>query len=421
MTTKTKSGLDVGDVGGLVNTVSEPRTSESIARDYAHEAIEDAFAQCVIEGDFQPHLVADEVRKGVAKRFEKHGITLPKPAPPDPFKERWQPLDTTWLAEAPPERPWLLRRRADDKGDVTKGFLPRGKVGMVVAKGGAGKTMALIQLALAVATGRDWLEYQTAKPSGRVLLALGEEDEIELRRRVYRAFEAMWPVDGREKEQARQAIHERIVALPLAGLAVAFVNTDPRTREVTQTAALDALRSKLEDGGEPWSLIVLDPLSRFAGAETETDNAAATRFVQAIESLVSVPGNPTVLVAHHTTKTSRKGDDNALDATAARGASALTDGVRWVLSMLPEGSDGMLSRLVQIQLSKSNYGPPAPPISVIREDEGTLRSITTTEKNERRDAIARADEDKRREKRAKAAEATKEPSTIGTEEKKKFG
>ena len=200
----TMSGADVGDVGGLVNTTSEPETPESIAKRYALEAVEDALAQCVIDGDFQPHLVADEVRKSLAKNFEKHGITPPKPAPPDPFKEKGKPIDVSWLTEAPKEPEWLLRRtfqRGNGESDTT-GFLPRGKVGMIAAEGGAGKTMALIQLALAVATGIDWLEYQTAPPNGRVLIALGEEDEMELRRRIYRAFESMWPGGGRARDEA---------------------------------------------------------------------------------------------------------------------------------------------------------------------------------------------------------------------------
>jgi hypothetical protein len=156
-------------------------------------------------------------------------------------------------------------------------------------------------------------------------------------------------------------------------------------------------------------LIVLDPLSRFAGVETETDNAAATRFVQAIESLTEAPGNPTVLVAHHTTKTSRKGEDPALDATAARGASALTDGVRWVLSMLPEKPDvpGIPSPFVHLELVKSNYSPPAPRVTVVREDHGTLRTMNAAERakrDEKREGIA---------ERAKR-DATKSAKSTGT-------
>jgi hypothetical protein len=413
-TTKTK-GLDVCDVGGLDNTTSEPLLSaEDIAKGALENARERALADATIDGELRPELLPSTM---APEALERAGFA--PPPEPDPFADRWKPLDPTWLGEKPPDRTWLLRRPADDKGDTSAGFLPLGKVGMVVAKGGAGKTMALVQLALAVATGRDWLDYSTPT-TGRVLLALGEEDETELRRRVHYAFDAMWPEPTgspdnvkrltREREAAREAIRRRVVALPLAGLPVAFVRTDPRLREVSQTEALEYLRKRLaDDSGEPWRLIVLDPLSRFAGVETETDNAAATRFVQAIESLTEAPGNPTVLVAHHTTKTSRKGEDPALDATAARGASALTDGVRWVLSMLPEKPDvpGIPSPFVHLELVKSNYSPPAPRVTVVREDHGTLRTMNAAERakrDEKREGIA---------ERAKR-DATKSAKSTGT-------
>ena len=367
-------GLDVSDVDGLDGTTSEPLFPQAQRDEEA--------AKAKVEADAN--------------------APPPKPAPPDPFKEMWKPIDVSWLTEAPKEPEWLLRRtfqRGNGESDTT-GFLPRGKVGMIAAEGGAGKTMALIQLALAVATGIDWLEYQTAPPNGRVLIALGEEDEMELRRRIYRAFESMWPGGGRArdeaKEQARQDIHKRIVALPLAGMATPFVTTNPRTKEVEQTPAFEALQRKLEEGGERWSLIILDPLSRFAGAETETDNAAATRFVQAIESLPKVNGNPNVLLAHHTTKGSRREGNN--DASSARGSSALSDGVRWHLSMEPErGLEAELglmpSKEVHIKLVKTNCGPYAPRITVIREEEGTLRVLNAGEKAAAARARAQQQED----------------------------
>jgi hypothetical protein len=413
--TKTK-GLDLGDVGGLVSTTSEPLLSaDAIARGALENAAQRALAAATIDGDLRPELLAGAMTRAVPEALARAGFAAPKA--PDPFADRWKALDPTWLGEKPPDRTWLLRRPADDKGDTSAGFLPLGKVGMVVAKGGAGKTMALVQLALAIATGRGWLGYSTPT-TGRVLLALGEEDEAELRRRIHYAFEAMWSLNGkpedrkrleREREVAREAIVRNVVALPLSGLSVAFVRTDPRTREASRTEALEHLRKLADDGGEPWRLIVLDPLSRFAGVETETDNAAATRFVQAIESLTEAPGNPTVLVAHHTTKTSRKGEDPALDATAARGASALTDGVRWVLSMLPEKPDvpGIPSPFVHLELVKSNYSPPAPRVTVVREDHGTLRTMNAAERakrDEKREGIA---------ERAKR-DATKSAKSTGT-------
>ena len=84
-------------------------------------------------------------------------------------------------------------------------------------------------------------------------------------------------------------------------------------------------------------LVILDPASRFMGPETETNNAAATDWVNLIDALTLVGGKPTVLVSHHTNKTAIRpiGNDKkpVFDQSMCRGASALVDGFRWVLGL----------------------------------------------------------------------------------------
>ena len=128
-------------------------------------------------------------------------------------------------------------------------------------------------------------------------------------------------------------------------------------------------------------LIILDPLSRFAGPDSETDNSAATRFVQSVESLTKAPGNPAVLLAHHTPKSTRGKDTDSLDANAVRGASALVDGVRWAATLLADSSgDGDTIRTATLQLAKSNYTAPAPKHQVKRGDYGVLVALDSTER-----------------------------------------
>lgn len=304
-----------------------------------------------------------------------------------------------WFTEYPPRRRYLLTHEGtgDDAGKRAVGFLPRGKVGILAAAGGAGKTMALVQLALSVATGRQWLgEYDVpTDEQGHVLLALGEEDAEEVHRRLHYAFRVMWPSNepkhAQEREEAARLAHKRITVLPLAGKPVGFVATDRTTREVSPTPAHDQLVRLLTQAGHDWSLVVLDPLSRFAGADTESDSAAATRFIQAVEALVDVPGRPTVLLAAHTTKNSRKGDDNPNDATAVRGSSALTDGARWAMTMMPERQDTLkLGPFVWLELVKSNYGPLDKSRKVARADGGALRPLTNQERTAHAEALAKA-------------------------------
>lgn len=360
------------------------------ARQVLERVVGEALAAATFDhgADFRPGVALSELVKRAPERMRDAGLVEQEPAR-DYFADRATPALVEWFDTFPPKRAWLLERDGEG-GDQGKrvGFLPLGKVGVLAAAGGAGKTMALVQLALSVATGHPWLgDFTVPEASrGHVLLALGEEDAAEVQRRLYNAFRAMWPGEearhSSEQRAAMQRAAERITVLPLAGAPVAFVTTDPKTREVSETRAHGQLRALLENAGHEWSLVVLDPLSRFAGAETETDNAAATRFVQAIEGLVSVPGNPTVLVAHHTTKSSRKGEDPT-DSTSVRGSSALTDGVRWVATLVPEKSSGLPGdkpARVFLELTKSNYGPPDRRRDVMRAEGGALRAPTPEER-----------------------------------------
>lgn len=293
--------------------------------------------------------------------------------PPEPLDDVWKTLGE-WgsLVNAPPPRRWLLERPDDEcNGARQIGVLPLGKVGMLVSAGGVGKTMALVELALAVATGRKWLDHFGVANPGRVLLALGEEDQEEIGRRVYQAAHAM-----RLTQAQIELAAQNIVAMPLAGRPVALVAND--NGATAGTELLSALRKRL-DAGTDWRLIILDPLSRFAGVDTEKDNSAATRFVETAESLVRSPGGPSVLIAHHTNKTSRT-DGSSVNAAHARGATGLTDGVRWVANLESAGPD-----TVHLEVTKSNYAPYGPPVTLYRDSDygGFLRVQTSAEQTAR--------------------------------------
>lgn len=304
----------------------------------------------------------------------------------DPLDKMWRWYgEQAWSTGTPKPRRWLLTRPHDPALDVAldgkserreePGFLPRGKVGMLAAAGGAGKTMALLQLAVSVATGRRWLGGTDAPgftvpddARGHVCLLLAEEDEDEVQRRMVTIRDNL---DIREEEW--ELVRCRLLILPLAGASAQLIEpADGRNGKTQETAFFRELQSRLRGFGvDDWSLIVLDPLSRLATAETESDNHHATRFVAAIEQLVNLPGNPTVLVAHHSNKSAR-GGVGAGSANAARGASGLTDGVRWMATLdYPAVEKGEEPQLT-LSLVKHNYNPPAPPRPLARGRGGVL-------------------------------------------------
>jgi hypothetical protein len=353
---------------------------EAAPRERTREELQDALGRATQAANDNP---TPNTRAEVRRLTRALEATGEPAAPPSPIETAWRPLDPTWLTEAPNPPRWLLRHQ--DKGGKPctvghgDGLLRRGIAGMLVSAGGVGKTYSLVTLALAVLTGREWLGFYVDREAwgGRVLLALAEEDADETHRRLFYAANAL-----KLSDEERVLVAERLVVLPMAGKPVALL-TSPDGRNVTETAELHAIRRKLAEADD-WALVGLDPLARWAGADTETDNSLATRFVQAAESLTTVPGGPTVLVSHHSSKLARRGGQ-----VDARGVTALTDGARWYATLREEGGS------VFFRQEKSNYSRPMPDeLRLVREPSGLLRLPTFAEEEEH-SALEDADDTER--------------------------
>lgn len=317
---------------------------------------------------------------------------------PSPVDALWKTLGQRgWLEQGePPKRAYLVRRplQGDEKPETgfddeghpnpvrSRGLIPAGRVGIVAGGGGMGKSWALMQLAIAVASGSKWLgHFEISTEPGPVLLALAEEELEEMRRRIY------WAVSAAElDDDQRKLLARNLYPLPLAGISAALTETNEARQEVPSTFQA-MLRERLERAADPWRLVVLDPISRFAGPDVETDNAAGTRFVRILESLADLSG-ATIVAAHHTKKASRGG---ASDETALRGSSSLVDGARWVLQMDPvivkaearatkekPGRPAVYADgFAELRLTKRNYSPPMKPVTLRRNpDNGVLRAAT---------------------------------------------
>lgn len=295
------------------------------------------------------------------------------PPPPGPPAKPVSPIETLWDL-SPPE--WMAREMPTPRlylllNPDGSGMLPRNKAGTFTAQGGIGKTMAIVQLALSVATGRPWLGHFIVDPNApkRVLLLLGEEDREEVYRRLYYAAAGM-----NLSDEEWQAACSLIIAVPLAGKPTPLLSLSRDV--VAETYHLAALRSLLEaEGG--WGLVVLDPLARFAGVDAESSNLLATRFVQAVEALCDVPGGPTLLVVGHSSKNARK--EGKADA---RGVTALTDGFRWHATLTPLPKDDALNGCV-FTVEKNNYGVPIEPLTLVRRDHGILSTASEAERSAR--------------------------------------
>jgi RecA-family ATPase len=272
-------------------------------------------------------------------------------------------LINRFLESEPPERRWLF-----------KNFIPLGKVGLIVAPGGTGKSTWLLQLAVSVAIGLQLAGWWEVGEPGSVLMLLAEDDDEEIHRRLANILRNLVP-EGYAEVYARLAEHlfiRSMVGVP------SLLTIKTATGECVQTPLVDSLL-ELVKGLRDLRLIVIDPASRFRGG-IENSAEDTTRFVEALEALAKATG-ATVLIAHHVSK----GGANADEASqhASRGSSALIDGVRWALQLAPPSKKVSLQtpqefadlkrRTLVATVIKSNYGAIPEPVTLMRGEGGYLR------------------------------------------------
>ncbi len=119
------------------------------------------------------------------------------------------------------------------------------------------------------------------------------------------------------------------------------------------------------------------------GADAETDNAAATQFIALLEELtIDLPGNPTILFAHHTNKASTQGANQ--NQSAARGSSALTDGVRWQCNYTKEATGD----IAILKMTKSNFTPLIEELKTKKDFDGFIEKCDISTEAEKTKAPA---------------------------------
>ncbi len=252
-------------------------------------------------------------------------------------------------------------------------FLPAGVVGIVVAPGGTGKTWWLLQLSASVVTGLLLAGRWEVAATGSVLLLSAEDDDGQLHRRIERLVQQL-ALTADPEIIAR--LRDKLIVVPRIGDDNLLTSTDPHTREVGMTLLLDRLIAAAKLIPD-LALIIIDPANRFRGGD---ENAAedTARFVQALERIAKATG-ATVVVAHHSNKGAFHASEQ--NQSASRGSSALTDGVRWQLNLMPFSERDAKNYGIPADqrglyltaaLTKSNYSPPQLPAVLRRGDGGCL-------------------------------------------------
>ena len=182
------------------------------------------------------------------------------------------------------------------------GILRQGHKMLLVSSSKAGKTFALIELAVAIAEGRCWMDVFSCK-RGRVLYLNMELDEASFDDRMKRVYEAL---------EIKDPHYENIDIVHLRGQ---IETLDKLIPQINRTA-----KSK------QYAAIILDPTYKL-GIGDENAAEQVTRFCNAIDKLAN--SGASVIYAHHHSK-GAQGSKASMDRASgsgvfARDADALLD------------------------------------------------------------------------------------------------
>jgi len=307
--------------------------------------------------------IAEARTRGEGEKFPDRAGWIPtsEPSQPEPEeKEEDDPplfADTSgWnLAERPPARRWLLRDRRTGKPVVEMG-----RVSCIAGDGGVGKSYAILQLAVSIILGLDWLQTFIPATRGRVALFMGEDHEDECKERLHKIANVL----SLTPDQRRSVLSSLDLAL-LSGRDLTLLERAAGGQTLPGPLVKRIVRQLGHRRGEGgYALVAFDPLARF-GAEAEGNNADATKLIEVWENLaVQAPGEPHVLISSHSSKVANR--DAGVDI---RGVTGLRNAFRTVFTLkkvlAPKMSGAYFAH------DKSNSCPEAEPIWLVRyRDEG---------------------------------------------------
>ena len=314
-----------------------------------------------------PPLPRQKVTDTVESLFKTHARNHPFSATNN---EPLQPLFDPTEADVA----WMLTTRPKPQEWLLENCLPKGVVGILVAPGGTGKSMFMLQLGTSVATGLPLCDQWDVDQQGEALLIFAEDDKNVVHRRVAAIQGELALRTANFGREFQRNLH----VLPRVGENNLMTRSNDRG-VVTPTAYVDRLL--LAARAYPnLKLVVIDPASRFRGGnENSADDWSV--FIVELERIVKALGC-TVLVCHHMSKGAMRADDPSQADT--RGSSAATDGARWQMNLtkpsmkyMQEHMGGkvpnaVLKNFLLATVTKSNYSPPQDEVLLHRKDSGYL-------------------------------------------------
>jgi hypothetical protein len=282
----------------------------------------------------------------------------------------------------------ILTHSPPPQDHVLPGLLA-GTVGMLAGPGGVGKTMFELQVAMAVASGGSYCgglfkssaigDLVSNKP-GKVVLVAAEESLNLLWSRIHAIVATLSERQDffgpcSDLMTLKNMWIENLHIFPLAG----FSRVELLSRDLVATEYTNLLKSACEGA----RLVILDPIRQLHSCD-ENDSGAMTALVQQLHLLASRT-KAAIIFAHHTNRASSTMGQGDF-AGAARGSTALTDGVRWQMNLSRPTRDSAKyhniaddekGRFVLVDIAKANYLP-SQSTEVLERLEGGVLSVRDT-------------------------------------------
>jgi RecA-family ATPase len=225
----------------------------------------------------------------------------------------------------PPRREWHVAE-----------LIPAREITMLAGDGGTGKSLLALQLAVATATGTEWVG---SFPSiGRVLFVSAEDDIDELHRRVATIA---------RMQGVQIAELDRLEFLPLAGKDAVIAAPLGRDGLLSPTRLFEAIRAAIE--AKPPDLLILDPLADLFGGD-EIKRPHARQFIGLLRGW-AIDFKLTVLLLTHPSLSGMS------SGAGTSGSTAWSNSVRsrLYLTRPPGGGDDDGDTRV-LETMKANYG-----------------------------------------------------------------
>ena len=345
--------IDTGPSGvsisGLIRQVGQPHSwHQSVLRlvaSWVNRGFSDAeimlFAPALTMPTFKVSQTKEELSLMIRGAREKWGLPNKDPLADSTIKaevDLW--IDNAEDISHVPARPWLAY-----------GYVMRGVVSFMSGAGSSGKSSIVVQMTNAFAAGLPFGDFKPIAPL-RVGSYNCEDDKDEQRRRYTAALQA-WP-------QLDKAILKNIFRVGPETIGTLY-HEDPKTREVTPTAAMAKLERLVRE--EQLDVLFVDPLLETHSSD-ENDNGSMRRVIAAFRSMAQRLNIGIVILTHE-----RKGGGAAGDIDRMRGASSQKDASRIAITVTRMTAEEATkfgidqdekNSFIRLDNGKSNYSPLKP-------------------------------------------------------------